>query len=197
MQKNLSCLTLIVCSMPGYIHHIQWSVTDLQLAQNKLSREYGMKVVARREAEARREVVLQSGSVVFLLSETVEKMVVEDSREDCYPWLSSARQATDSVFNICLHVGDVRGCHERMTGHGAVSISPPRDMVTSEGLVSCAVVTSPCSNVVHSLVNTDSYSGHFLPGYTQVADEDGEAQDLLTSIDHGGFFSFWLLLRFT
>ena len=49
--------------MPGYIHHIQWSVTDLQLAQNKLSREYGMKVVARREAEARREVVLQSGSV--------------------------------------------------------------------------------------------------------------------------------------
>ena len=52
--------------MPGYLHHVQWSVADVAHISAKLRREYGMRVVATRD----REVVLQSGSVVFLISQT-------------------------------------------------------------------------------------------------------------------------------
>ena len=185
--------------MPGYLHHIQWSVASLQETSHKLRTEYGMREVAGREDRltGRREVVLQSGLVTFLLSETREEVVVED--QTGYPWLSSGRRGgerqTDSVFNICLEVGDVRESYERMTGAGSLSISAPRDLRTEEGEVTVAVVSSPCRQVVHSLVNTAGYSGTFLPGFTPVLagadssdgeeeEEEEEEGDLLTHIDH-------------
>ena len=172
--------------MPGYLHHVQWSVLHLERTRDKLVREYGMRLVAGRESHGRREVVLQSGTVVFLVSETSDQVLVEDS-EGGYPWLSSGREERDSVFNICLEVEDVRQCHDRMTSHGAVSISPPRDLVTREGVLGMAVVSSPCTNVVHSLVSTGQYRGHFLPGFSPLeeAGEGLETSDLLTCIDHG------------
>ena len=179
--------------MPGYLHHIQWSVASLQETSHKLRTEYGMREVAGREDRltGRREVVLQSGLVTFLLSETREEVVVED--QTGYPWLSSGRRGgerqTDSVFNICLEVGDVRESYERMTGAGSLSISAPRDLRTEEGEVTVAVVSSPCRQVVHSLVNTAGYSGTFLPGFSPLQDSQGEegqeeVGDLLTHIDH-------------
>ena len=48
------------------------------------------------------------------------------------------------------------------------------------------MVTSPCDNVIHSLVNTSSYTGSFLPGFSMTeSDElDKEERELLCDIDH-------------
>lgn len=170
--------------MPGYIHHVQWSVSDLAAISSMVRLQYGMREVAVRE----REVVLQSGSVVFLLSqagtgEGPPGGVLQESPADCYPWLSSGGRPGDSVFNICLEVGDVRETYQRMTGAGSLSISPPRDLSVEEGTVSVAVVSSPCSQVIHSLVNTTRYSGRFLPGFTSLHGEE-ETEDLISHIDH-------------
>ena len=166
--------------MPGYIHHLQWSVSNLAGISSQVRLQYGMRVVAERE----REIVLQSGSVVFLLSQAGGPAVIQESPGDCYPWLSTGRTAGgDSVFNICLEVGDVRQCYQRMTGAGSLSISPPRVLRVEEGEVTVAVVSSPCSQVIHSLVNTSRYSGHFLPGFTRL-DSERETEDLITHIDH-------------
>ena len=174
--------------MPGYIHHVQWSVADVDEISAKLRLQYGMRAVAAREGE----VVLQCGSVVFLISQT-RGSVIEEGQPDSYPWLSG-RSSRDSVFNLCLEVGDVRNCYERMIEAGSLSISAPQDLTTSEGEVSLAVVSSPCHNVIHSLVNTDRYRGLFLPGFTAVVEEShddvdgvgsGDGCDLLTHVDHG------------
>ena len=173
--------------MPGYIHHIQWSVSNLAFSEEKLRKEYGLKVVAEREQRGRREVVLQSGSIVFLLSQTEDTVVVVEERRRSYPWLSSGRLGTDSVFNICLHVGDVRECHDRMTARGSLSLLSPSVIRTEEGELSYAVVSSPCRNVIHSLINTQRYQGRFLPGFTVKEDGDKKGEegwDLLTHIDH-------------
>ena len=48
-----------------------------------------------------------------------------------------------------------------------------------------SVVSSPCDNIIHSLVNTSDYSGSFLPGFTMTDDDSaGEEEDLLADIDH-------------
>ena len=49
-----------------------------------------------------------------------------------------------------------------------------------------AVVSSPCDNIIHSLVNTSAFSGSFLPGFTMTDDDSaGEVEeDLLADIDH-------------
>jgi len=49
------------------------------------------------------------------------------------------------------------------------------------------VVTSPCDNVIHSLVNTQSYHGLFLPGFSAPGAETKELTtnpSLFTQIDH-------------
>ena len=71
--------------------------------------------------------------------------------------------------------------------HGSVSHCEPTVIgEAEEGLVTVAAVSSPCENVMHSLVNTRHYAGTFLPGFTEVEEEsqDPATSDLLTHIDH-------------
>ena len=73
-----------------------------------------------------------------------------------------------------------------MVSNGSASLHPPDRMNCSEGNVELAVVTSPCDNVIHSLVNTDHYSGVFLPGFTPCEDDELslDTTDLMSHIDH-------------
>ena len=41
----------------------------------------------------------------------------------------------------------------------------PKTVKNVHGQVTMAVVSSPCDNVIHSLVNTSQYHGAFLPGF--------------------------------
>ena len=72
--------------------------------------------------------------------------------------------------------------------HGSVSHCEPTVIgeAAEGGLVRVAAVSSPCENVMHSLVNTRHYTGAFLPGFTEVEEEaqDPATSDLLTHIDH-------------
>ena len=151
----------------------------------KLRGEYGMRMVAVREAGDNIEAVMRSGSVTFLVSPASD-LVVKEQGGACYPLLSSGRPHTDTVFNICLAVESVTAARERMVGAGARDLCGPRVIGDEEGEVEMAAVTSPCDNVIHSLVNTDHYSGVFLPGFRAYEDTDvrAEVSDLMTSIDH-------------
>ena len=170
--------------MRSYIHHVQWSVADVGACVAKLRREYGMRLVAVREAGDQSEAVMRSGPVTFLVSPSSDLMVGEE--RGAYPLLSSGRPSTDTVFNICLAVNNVTDAWERMVGAGARSLIRPRVIRDLEGEVEMAAVTSPCDNVIHSLVNTDNYKGVFLPGFSAFEDTEvrAEAGDLVTSIDH-------------
>ena len=58
-----------------------------------------------------------------------------------------------------------------------------------KGKVEVAVVSSPCDNVIHSLVNTSAYSGSFLPGFimsnsSKELDDKEEEEELLCDMDH-------------
>ena len=56
-----------------------------------------------------------------------------------------------------------------MVKAGSEVICSPRTVSGGpEGDVDVAVVSSPCDNVIHSLVNTSGFSGGFLPGFNQV-----------------------------
>ena len=58
-----------------------------------------------------------------------------------------------------------------------------------KGKVEVAVVSSPCDNVIHSLVNTSAYSGSFLPGFimsnsSKELEDKEEEGELLCDMDH-------------
>ena len=52
-------------TVPGYIHHLQWSVASVEAAVTSLTRHWG----GRRVASRRGEVVIQLGRATILVSE--------------------------------------------------------------------------------------------------------------------------------
>lgn len=155
--------------MPGYVHHIQWCVNSAEDVVERLINQFGFSEVASR---GREEVLVQSGHTRFLISQACSRKDVKDgnSKDGChYPSLSCARghegDHIDTVFNICLEVGDVDLVSCRMRDHGSKIIHQPTNIENSDGKVRYAVVSSPCENVIHSLVNTNQFTGVFLPGF--------------------------------
>ena len=72
-----------------------------------------------------------------------------------------------------------------METHGSRVITPVHTLTTDHGELTCAVVSSPCDNVIHSLVNTSQYTGPFLPGFDQEENSDNGIVDTgLTHLDH-------------
>ena len=153
--------------MSGYIHHLQWSVASRDQMVSRLAETWGAEVVAGRELES----VLRLGSTLILLSEKQQEPL-SWSPSLSYPYLQCCQGKvcphTQSVFNICLEVEDVPGTVDRMEREGSRLVMAPHSITSSLGRVDCAVVSSPCENVLHSLVNTRQYRGVFLPGFSPV-----------------------------
>jgi len=174
--------------MPGSIHHVQWCVSDLDRTCDKLTSSYGFRATFER-TDRNREVLVEQGSVRFLITErgppprsnssSIDTLDTAKNNENdnkaCteYPWIlckcrNAAEHTTDSVFNVVLEVGDVDLTLDAMRSHGSVALQDTKTLTTSDGALTVAIVTSPCDNVIHTLVNTKHYSGQFLPGFKPV-----------------------------
>ena len=63
--------------MPGYIHHIEWCVSDVDAISDQLINQFGFREISGRQIRTEsgpdtysvRQKVLKSGLTVFLLSE--------------------------------------------------------------------------------------------------------------------------------
>jgi len=179
-----------VNKMPGYIHHVQWCVTSLDETLHKLTQNYRFNLLCERNG-MNKEAVVKCGDIVFLLTERGTEVIECEKSE--YPWLTCScrncdRHLVDSVFNVCLEVGDVDKVFTSMTSNGSEVFKNPSTIVTPEGCLRVAVVGSPCKNVIHSLVNTSQYNGLFLPGFGEVASneisKEEEDKNMFTHMDH-------------
>ena len=60
--------------MPGYIHHIEWCVNDVNAQVNKLITQYGFQIIGHRLRHIQPswkvyQIIVQSGATVFILTE--------------------------------------------------------------------------------------------------------------------------------
>ena len=101
--------------MPGYIHHIEWCVSDLKSQVQVLVSHYGFEPIAKRVRKIREnvvveQVIVQSGATVFLLTQKsrTDSDNVEDVKPNEYPLMVCCENQDhfrDTVFNVCLVVG--------------------------------------------------------------------------------------------
>ena len=86
--------------MPGYLHHLQWSVADVAATVSRLQHQYNFQPVAQRPGE----VVLEQGRIRLLVSARGGGGQGGQGEGD-YPRLASmCTVPVDSVFNVCLEV---------------------------------------------------------------------------------------------
>lgn len=60
--------------MPGYIHHIEWCVSQLDHLSDQLVNQFGFRVIAERQVKLHdlvevKQLVLKSGLTQFMLTE--------------------------------------------------------------------------------------------------------------------------------
>lgn len=169
--------------MIGYIHHLQWSVSNFDDVIKTLTEHWAGQIIARRN----NEIVIKIGAALMLVSEKHCDAISSISE---YPYLQCCLghrcPHKDSVFNICLEVEDVAEVCARMEKNGSSIIIPTTSVTSKEGSITYAIVTSPCDNVLHSLVNTYHYRGVFLPGFSEFEnDQTSSHSDAgLSHIDH-------------
>jgi hypothetical protein len=64
--------------MPGYIHHVEWCVSDLKAQVTSLVSHYGFNIIGRRFVQVQpcwnvEQVIVQSGATVFVLTQKLRR----------------------------------------------------------------------------------------------------------------------------
>ena len=103
-----------ISRMPGYIHHIQWCVADLEKSMKTMMEGFQVKVVASRYGQ-NQEVVLQSIDITFMISQRTASNQPESG--NCYPWLGSGSShygVADETIRCC-------NCSWRVQNFGSIA----------------------------------------------------------------------------
>jgi len=212
--------------MPGYIHHIQWCVKDAKKTSRQLTECFGFSLTHQRHLSVKHssvngaaddkvvvtQNVVQSGDTIFVLTQNdatdaEELCRIKDQCESMGHFPVSTCCATrschqrDTVFNVCLEVGDVETVTERVRNtqkNGLrMVLTEPKTVKSEDGSqMSYSVVRSCCGNVIHTVVNTSKLkvkslsSSSFLPGFTRVSscaesnNNINHKHPLTTQMDH-------------
>lgn len=76
----------------------------------------------------------------------------------------------DSVYEVCFEVANVEKSLKQAVACGAVVVRPLTVAKSEQGIVTYATVQSCVGNVQHTILNSDQFSGRFLPGFEDSTD---------------------------
>jgi 4-hydroxyphenylpyruvate dioxygenase len=88
----------------------------------------------------------------------------------------------DGVRTIALSVPDAEHAYRYAVQHGARGVREPWEDSDGEGSVRMATIAT-YGETLHTFVERDGFSGHFLPGF-QPVEEDDEDAGLFAGVDH-------------
>jgi len=161
--------------MPGYIHHIEWCVSDLRNQVQKLVSQYGFQPIGHRIRRIEtgfglkkkcwivEQVIVQSGDTIFIITQksrtsSSENQDLDEVKNDEYPILTCCENENhkrDTVFNVALTVGshleEIIEKVKRLNGSEQI-LSPIRSIDDCK----LAVIKSCCGNVTHTLLDRKS-----------------------------------------
>ncbi len=147
---------------------------------------WGMELVAYSGPENgvkdHKAFVLKSGSIRFV----VKGAVAPDS-----PLITHHAEHGDGVVDISLEVPDVDVCIEQARRAGATVLQEPETVTDEHGSVRVAAIAAygeTRHSLVQRVVDGETYSGPYLPGYQPAAStfvkRDGAPKRLFQALDH-------------
>lgn len=137
--------------MPGYIHHVEWCVTDLKRQVTSLVEHYGFVPIGQRLSKdfQVQQVAVKSGATVFILTQKLaDDAKVKHQDLSTYPFLTCCQDEhlCDSVFNVCLKVGPNLPSILAKVQAEDIVLNRPDEL---------AVIKSCCGNIIHTLLKED------------------------------------------
>ena len=172
------------------VHHVEFGVRNGDKFQRKFASQYKFFLAGTRFLPNIKQWVLKSQNATVLVTQPLSP---EQLSIDPYfvPWqqnISDCIQTElDSVFNVALKVKNLKECIAKLTRSGIEVLKEPRTVKDAHGVVRLAVVKSCVGNVVHTLIQSDEYSGEFLPGFDSLKPVNEVSKQLVSHFDHVAF----------
>ncbi|KAF2129079.1 4-hydroxyphenylpyruvate dioxygenase [Dothidotthia symphoricarpi CBS 119687] len=161
-----------IASYRGY-HHVHWYVGNAKQAASFYVSRMGFERVAYRGLETGSRVtashVVRNGNVTFILTsplrclEQGKRFSREDEKllEEIH---AHQEKHGDAVKDVAFEVDNVDAIYSAAVEAGAHCISAPRDVSDANGTVRLATIRT-YGDTTHTLIQKNTYSGTFLPGY--------------------------------
>jgi len=181
------------------LHHIELCVKDPSPVVNLLCNQFGLYLVGHRETKECLQFVLKLSKTTFIITSrkglvysqvkpNCDKIITDSHHSDSDDLPKDPRESwslfccsrdeghhhIDSVFNVAVEVKDLVKSLNTIRESGQATILQDITRVESPqnsplGFVDFAVVKSCVGNVVHTLIQKDSYTGWFLPGFNKLS----------------------------
>ena len=172
------------------VHHVEFGVRNGEEFQRRFASQYKFFLAGTRFLSNIKQWVLKSQNATVLVTQPLK---TEQLSNDPYfvPWqlnISDCIQTElDSVFNVALKVKNIEECINKLTRSGVEVVKEPNTVKDYHGSVRLAVIKSCVGNVVHTLIQSDDYSGEFLPGFDSLKPVNDVTKQLVSHFDHVAF----------
>ncbi len=160
-------------------HHVEFFVSNVLQAAYYYQRVWGFKVQAYQGLETgvrdRASLVLQQGKVRLVLTAPLQP----DGEINSF-----INRHGDGVRNVAFGTDDAAAAYSMALAGGAESVAAPEPRSDEHGSVVIATIRA-YDNVLHSFVQSNGYTGPFLPGFGEYSGPDISSGDVgLKIIDH-------------
>ncbi|XP_055328157.1 4-hydroxyphenylpyruvate dioxygenase-like protein isoform X2 [Paramacrobiotus metropolitanus] len=156
------------------LHHLELLVRDGLRFVRQMSEQYSLRAFARRETTFASQWVLGSGAATFVITEpkTVRSGQFPGEHVGLQLQQEKLHRGIDTVFDVAVCVKDVDRILKNVAALGGEVLLPKTVYRSDNGTCEMAVIKSCTGNVVHTLVNRESYRDSFLPGFSSICDND-------------------------
>lgn len=179
------------------LHHVEFCVSDGLKVLKEFTERYRFVLRWSRETESCKQWVASLSRnqlrPAFVITERKDDQEPENDEEWTNFCCGKSNHRINSGHNVSLFVKNVEECTKVVQVNGGSVIKAPRKISDAFGYVWYSIVSSPCGNVVHTLINRENYDGaHFLPLFKEVPqgilNEDAKCQ--VTGVDHVAFHCY-------
>ncbi|KAI9926832.1 hypothetical protein ASPWEDRAFT_120494 [Aspergillus wentii DTO 134E9] len=181
-----------LASYKGY-HHVHWYVGNAKQAASYYITRMGFKRVAYRGLETGNRVicshVVRNGDVTFVLTSPLRSL---DKTSSFTPEAEEQAQLEevhnhlekhgDGVKDVAFEVDSVDAVYYAALKNGGKVVSKPKLLEDSHGHVKVATIKT-YGETTHTLVETGSYNGSFLPGFRLETGPEDPISKLLPGVN--------------
>ncbi|TKR82688.1 hypothetical protein L596_016376 [Steinernema carpocapsae] len=154
-------------------HHVEFVVSNAVQASFWYCANFGFQHFAERKTELQFSVAVKNGPVVFVFTSPRGSKIGPE-------YENHIRIHGDAVYDVAFLVDDIEATLAELKKRNGDVVEEIQKVEDGEnGFVLTAKVGTTRGNLLHTLVQKDSYKGHFLPGYELMkSDEVAIAKDL-------------------
>uniref|UniRef100_A0A0R3RUF8 4-hydroxyphenylpyruvate dioxygenase n=1 Tax=Elaeophora elaphi TaxID=1147741 RepID=A0A0R3RUF8_9BILA len=144
--------------LPLSIHHVEFYVSNALQSSYWYCINFGFQQFAKKEDAQWSSIAVRNENIVFIFTTCKGQNEV---------FMKHLTVHGDSVRDVSFLTSDINATIKRVIEEGGFLVKPIEIVADDDGFVKTAIIGLPECDVHHSLLDSTTYQGFFLPKYEQ------------------------------